>query len=92
VARQLRRLNEAKAAYLIAMTGYRRAEDRIKALSAGFNYHITTPADLKELDAVINTLAPDCMDGSEESGSMDDRSGGSGSGIRSNFGKDSEAK
>ncbi|HEV2664937.1 MAG TPA: PAS domain S-box protein, partial [Blastocatellia bacterium] len=60
VARQLRRLDEAKAAFLIAMTGYGRAEDRIKALSAGFNYHITKPADLQELDAVINTLAPDC--------------------------------
>lgn len=75
VARQLRRLDESKNAFLIAMTGYGRTEDRIRALSAGFNYHITKPADLNELDAVINTIAPDCIDGSEESGSMDDRSG-----------------
>jgi DNA-binding response OmpR family regulator len=104
VARRLRRLDETKNAFLIAMTGYGRTEDRIRALSAGFNYHITKPADLNELDAVIKTIAPDCIDGFEESGSIPAGarpsspgarimlSPRSGSGIRSNFGKESEAK
>jgi DNA-binding response OmpR family regulator len=58
VARRLRRLDETKGAYLIAVTGYGKTEDRIKALTNGFNYHITKPVDPTELDIIINCLKP----------------------------------
>jgi len=38
---------------LVAMTGYGRAEDRQAAPSAGFDAHLTKPADLKELRGLL---------------------------------------
>src|SRR5262249_59015190 len=37
VARRLRRLNETKDMFLIALTGYGKTEDRVRALTNGFN-------------------------------------------------------
>jgi two-component system CheB/CheR fusion protein len=62
VARRLRRLNETKGVFLIALTGYGKTEDRIKALTSGFNYHITKPVDPEELDMIIKKLTPGCSD------------------------------
>ncbi|MHB1561758.1 MAG: hybrid sensor histidine kinase/response regulator [Isosphaeraceae bacterium] len=45
VASALRRDPETAGARLIAVTGYGRAEDRARALSSGFDEHITKPAD-----------------------------------------------
>ncbi len=45
VATALRRDPETAGARLIAVTGYGRAEDRARALSSGFDEHITKPAD-----------------------------------------------
>jgi len=41
----------------IALTAYARAEDRIKALSAGFDMHLSKPIDPEELALVISSLA-----------------------------------
>jgi PAS domain S-box-containing protein len=40
----------------IALTAYARAEDRLKALSAGFDLHVAKPVDPLELSGVISTL------------------------------------
>jgi PAS domain S-box-containing protein len=40
----------------IALTAYARAEDRLKALSAGFDIHVAKPVDPLELSEVISTL------------------------------------
>jgi CheY-like chemotaxis protein len=40
----------------IALTAYSRSEDRIKALSAGFQMHLSKPIDPAELAAVIASL------------------------------------
>ena len=40
---------EAQGAYLIALTGYGQAEDREKALAAGFDAHMTKPIDPTKL-------------------------------------------
>ncbi len=45
VASALRRDPATAGARLIAVTGYGRAEDRARALSSGFDEHITKPAD-----------------------------------------------
>ena len=34
---------------LIALTGYGREEDRLRALQAGFDHHLTKPVDPREL-------------------------------------------
>jgi len=59
VALRLRRSNETKDMFLIALTGYGRTEDRVRALTSGFNYHITKPVDPGELDMIIKKLTPD---------------------------------
>jgi PAS domain S-box-containing protein len=59
VARQLRGLDETKKAFLIAVTGYGKPEDRVKALTNGFNYHITKPVDPDEIYIIINNLKRD---------------------------------
>jgi CheY-like chemotaxis protein len=39
---------------LVALTGYRRPEDRQKATQAGFNRHLVKPVGLPELEAVLH--------------------------------------
>jgi PAS domain S-box-containing protein len=58
VARRLRHLDETKETFLIAVTGYGKTEDRVKALTTGFNYHITKPVDPAELEIIIKNLKP----------------------------------
>jgi CheY-like chemotaxis protein len=41
----------------IALTAYGRAEDRMRALSAGYQIHIAKPAEPAEIAAVIASLA-----------------------------------
>jgi signal transduction histidine kinase len=49
VAVQLRRLPETRGACLIALTGYGQPADRARAREAGFDHHLTKPADPDEL-------------------------------------------
>lgn len=39
--------------YLIALTGYGQASDKEKALTAGFNIHLTKPADFADLQKIL---------------------------------------
>ncbi len=55
VARQLR-ASRSKDVGLIALSGYGQAEDRRKALEAGFDTHIVKPADPSHLSTVIASL------------------------------------
>jgi signal transduction histidine kinase len=41
----------------IALTAYARVEDRIRAISAGFNFHVRKPVDPTELVAIVASLA-----------------------------------
>lgn len=41
----------------IALTAYAMEEDRIRALSAGFDRHLSKPIDLEELTSVVKSLA-----------------------------------
>ncbi len=50
VARALRRDPATASLYLIALTGYAQAEDRKRALQAGFNAHLAKPPDLFALE------------------------------------------
>ncbi|HVE49013.1 MAG TPA: ATP-binding protein [Casimicrobiaceae bacterium] len=56
--RRVRSMPAAKARRLpaIALTAYARAEDRLKALQAGFDMHVPKPVEPAELLAVCSTL------------------------------------
>ncbi|HEY2291497.1 MAG TPA: CheR family methyltransferase [Thermoanaerobaculia bacterium] len=53
VARAFRADPELKFAFLIALTGYGQEEDRRRALEAGFDAHLTKPADIEELKRML---------------------------------------
>ncbi len=40
---------------LIAVTGWGQAEDKRRALTAGFNHHLTKPVDPGQLEALFAT-------------------------------------
>ena len=42
--------------YLIALTGYGQAEDKKEALAAGFNVHLTKPADFADLQNILGQV------------------------------------
>jgi len=43
--------------YLVALTGYGQPEDRMRALDAGFDVHLTKPVDVAELDQLLGQRA-----------------------------------
>jgi len=55
VAKALRADPELQSVYLIALTGYGQEEDRRRALAAGFDTHLTKPADLDVLRRLLAT-------------------------------------
>ena len=55
LARMARQTPEAKATYLVALTGYGRPEDRQRALAAGFDAHMIKPVDPDRLCAFLNS-------------------------------------
>jgi CheY-like chemotaxis protein/nitrogen-specific signal transduction histidine kinase len=57
--RKVRALDAAQGGKVpaIALTAYARAEDRMQALRAGYQMHVTKPVELAELAAVVASLA-----------------------------------
>jgi PAS domain S-box-containing protein len=53
LAQRLRRVPKLTALRLIALTGYGQAQDRERALSAGFDEHLVKPVDLASLERVL---------------------------------------
>jgi len=56
-ARRLRALPKAGKATLVALTGRGEEETRRRVTEAGFDQHVTKPADLDEIQALLD-LAP----------------------------------
>ena len=54
VARRLRRAPGLEGVLLLALTGYGRDEDRRRAFEAGFDHHLTKPADPEELRRLLS--------------------------------------
>jgi len=54
VARRLREAAETRASCLIALTGYGQPADRERARAAGFDHHLTKPADPDALLALVD--------------------------------------
>jgi DNA-binding response OmpR family regulator len=53
LARELRKRFTGRRLYLAAVTGWGQAEDRIKAIAAGFDHHVLKPADLQKLETIM---------------------------------------
>lgn len=53
VARRLREQPEARTAFLVALTGYGRPEDRRRSTEAGFDAHLVKPVDLASLQRLL---------------------------------------
>jgi CheY-like chemotaxis protein len=54
VARRIRTLPNAKTMTLVALTGYGQDTDKQRALSAGFDEHLTKPVKIERLQALLN--------------------------------------
>ena len=57
VARRIRQEPRSQAITLIALTGWGQDDDRQRTHSAGFDYHLTKPADLVALRKVLDSVA-----------------------------------
>ncbi len=58
VAERLRETPDAmKQVVLVAMTGYGQAEDRRRAVRAGFDYHMVKPFDPQRLEQLLTQIA-----------------------------------
>jgi CheY-like chemotaxis protein len=53
LARALRQRSGARPLYLAAITGWGTAADRARALEAGFDDHVTKPADSQKLREIL---------------------------------------
>ena len=49
----IRELPGTQQRLLIALTGYGTAEDKKRAAEAGFDYHLTKPADVEQLYRLV---------------------------------------
>jgi PAS domain S-box-containing protein len=58
LARALRASPDLRRARLVAVTGYGQADDRRRALEAGFDEHIVKPFDVEALCRLVDRLAP----------------------------------
>jgi signal transduction histidine kinase len=56
LAQQFRRVPKLKTVRLIALTGYGQAEDRERALGAGFDDHLVKPVDLSALERTLAAI------------------------------------
>lgn len=56
--KQIRQKEKTEEEHLpaIALTAYARAQDRLRAISAGYNSHVAKPVDIRELVSVIKCL------------------------------------
>ncbi|MHB0956888.1 MAG: response regulator [Pirellulaceae bacterium] len=58
VARQIRQDSRINEAYLVAITGYVREEDRQRSKEAGFDVHLVKPVEFDDLKKVLADFRP----------------------------------
>jgi PAS domain S-box-containing protein len=56
LARRVRQLPDCEDLTLIALTGWGQAEDRQRSQAAGFDFHLTKPADFETLQRLLDSL------------------------------------
>jgi DNA-binding response OmpR family regulator len=60
LARELRKRFAGRPLFLAAITGWGKPEDRIKAFTAGFDYHVLKPADQDKLKTILELADREC--------------------------------
>src|SRR6185437_4693187 len=65
LAKRLRAVPELSGVRLIALTGYGQADDRDRAIAAGFDDHLVKPVDLQALERALAGLSAGSMWGRE---------------------------
>ncbi|MEO8022390.1 response regulator [Polaromonas sp.] len=53
--RRIRRLAQAPAPVIVALTGWGQADDKRKAREAGFDHHVTKPVDAAQLEELVGS-------------------------------------
>jgi len=59
VAREIRRQPQFAQVLLVALTGWAQDEDRLRSQNAGFNLHLTKPADFATFESLLQSLSAD---------------------------------
>jgi CheY-like chemotaxis protein len=62
VAQQIRKHPELKNVMLVALSGYGNHTDVEAALAAGFDEHVTKPAEMKKLEQILARKKPNTDD------------------------------
>lgn len=57
LATRLRAHAQARSSVLVALTGYGRDEDKLRAMEAGFDHHLTKPADFDAIDRLLANVS-----------------------------------
>jgi DNA-binding response OmpR family regulator len=57
VAKELRRHREVAQARIVALTGWGQAEDRQRTADAGFDEHLTKPADPEQIQRLLDKVS-----------------------------------
>jgi PAS domain S-box-containing protein len=58
VARRIREDPSCRGVTLVALTGWGQEQDRLRAMAAGFDHHLTKPVDPLHLQRLFNALEP----------------------------------
>ena len=58
VARDLRKMVVAQQPVLVALTGWGAEDDRARSKDAGFDHHLTKPAEIADVEQLLAGLAP----------------------------------
>ena len=61
VAKELRRHPEMAGTRIVALTGWGQAEDRRRTADAGFDDHVTKPADPQRLQRLLERFAAETL-------------------------------
>jgi CheY-like chemotaxis protein len=57
VARRLRARPDGEETCLIALTGWSQEQDQLQSREAGFDFHMSKPADFEELQRILQVLS-----------------------------------
>ncbi|MCY7319415.1 MAG: response regulator, partial [Ramlibacter sp.] len=57
IARRLRQMPVMEGAVLVALTGWGTREDRERSSQAGFDHHLTKPADINAVESLLSALS-----------------------------------
>ena len=58
ILKRLRRLRSCEAIQIVAITGYARPEDRVRAIESGFTADLAKPVDIEHISKMLEVSVP----------------------------------